>query len=199
MNTATPKATKLEFKEGAVLELTFQDGKIVSYDLADAVAWYKPYEMLKDRDLFLSGKLEAGFIVVWNDKLDLFVDTVYEEGTVVGQARPAPNPDLGSAFAFARAIKGISQTKLSQLTGVTQPDISKFEDGYANPTIETLKRLASALDASLEIKLIAPDYEMELLEDSDAGRLSSGEETYKALITTYPSEHALIKLRHRQS
>ena len=52
----------------------------------------------------------------------------------------------------ARNEKGITQTELSSITGITQADISKLENGTANPSIRTLKRLANALGKNLVIE-----------------------------------------------
>ena len=39
-----------------------------------------------------------------------------------------------------RGEASMSQSQLSQKTGITQPDISKLENGKANPSIATLKK-----------------------------------------------------------
>ena len=44
----------------------------------------------------------------------------------------------------AREELGMSQQELSTKTGITQPDISKLENGKANPSIGTLKKIAEA-------------------------------------------------------
>ncbi|MGN1416777.1 MAG: helix-turn-helix domain-containing protein [Oscillospiraceae bacterium] len=58
------------------------------------------------------------------------------------------------AIIDARRTKGITQKELSELTGIAQGDISKLENGNANPSIKTLKRLACAMDMSLKIEFI---------------------------------------------
>ena len=45
----------------------------------------------------------------------------------------------------ARKDKNITQKELSDLTGITQGDISKIENGNVNPSLKTLKKLAAAL------------------------------------------------------
>ena len=49
----------------------------------------------------------------------------------------------------ARKELGISQIQLSTLTGITQPDISKLENIKSNPSIATLKKLATAFGKKL--------------------------------------------------
>lgn len=47
----------------------------------------------------------------------------------------------------ARKEIGITQKELSSITGITQGDISKLENGTANPSIRTLQRIAEASKA----------------------------------------------------
>ena len=54
----------------------------------------------------------------------------------------------------ARKELGMSQLQLSNLTGITQPDISKLENNKANPSIATLKKLATAFGKKLQIQFI---------------------------------------------
>lgn len=147
------KATNLEFKEGTVLELTFQDGKVKQYDLSALFDKYPQLTALKDRELFLSGKLMGAYGIVWNDDLDIEAETIYEEGATVKTVKPAVSVMAGEAVAAARARKGLSQKELSEATGIDQSDLSKIERGVANPSVGTLKRIADALDAQLIISM----------------------------------------------
>ncbi|MBR1975913.1 MAG: helix-turn-helix transcriptional regulator, partial [Phascolarctobacterium sp.] len=38
--------------------------------------------------------------------------------------------------------------------GITQADISRLENGNANPSIRTLKKLAAAMNMALDIKFV---------------------------------------------
>ena len=50
-----------------------------------------------------------------------------------------------------RMRKGFSQTRLAKLAGVSQPVIARIESGEHSPTIETLIKLADALDIELVV------------------------------------------------
>ena len=54
------------------------------------------------------------------------------------------------AIIDARKSAGITQKELSQKSGIAQGDISKLENGNANPSIKTLQRLAAALGKTLK-------------------------------------------------
>ncbi len=147
------KATDLKYKEGTLLELTFQDGKVKRYDMSVLFDKYPQLQALEDRALFLSGRLIGAYGIVWNDDLDIETETIYEEGTTVGIVRPAAYTMVGDTVAAARARKGISQKELSKATGIDQSDLSKIERGVANPSIGTLNRIAEALDAKLSVSI----------------------------------------------
>lgn len=57
-------------------------------------------------------------------------------------------------FIKARKFSRLTQKQLSEKTGITQPDISKLENGNANPSIRTLKRLANAMGMKLKVEFI---------------------------------------------
>ena len=68
----------------------------------------------------------------------------------------AIQPELAIAQAMidAREKAGMTQQKLSEMTGIAQADISKLEHGSANPSIKTLQRLAAGLGMVLHIEFL---------------------------------------------
>jgi len=58
------------------------------------------------------------------------------------------------AMINARKNAGLTQKQLSERTGIAQSDISKLENGDANPSLKTLKRLASAMDMTLKVEFL---------------------------------------------
>ena len=148
------KATDLKFNKGTVVEVTFQDGKVKSYDMAKLFEKYPKLEALKDRKLFLSGHLIGAYGIVWNEEIDIEVESIYEDGITIKEVSAAPNIEVGNALATARARSGMSQSELAKKSGIDQSDISKIERGIANPSATTLKRLAVAMDMELQIVFI---------------------------------------------
>lgn len=58
-----------------------------------------------------------------------------------------------------RKSKGFSQIKMQMLTGIDQSDYSKLENGKRNMTFEQCRRIALALETSM-------DYLAELTDES---------------------------------
>ena len=67
--------------------------------------------------------------------------------------RIQPEFELINALIEARKNKSLTQAQLAKRIGTKQSVISRLEIGNANPTLEFLKRMASALNTRLEISL----------------------------------------------
>ena len=147
------KAIKLEFKEGTALQLTFQVGKVKRFDMAVLFDKYPQLLALRNRALFTSGRLAGYYGIIWNDDLDIEAETIYEDGETVREEKPAAFIMVGNAVAEARAARGLSQKELSGLTGIDQSDLSRIERGIANPSVNTLNRIAQALGATLHVSI----------------------------------------------
>ncbi|WP_277297210.1 helix-turn-helix domain-containing protein [Succinatimonas hippei] len=61
-----------------------------------------------------------------------------------------PKYQLICSLIKARAEKKLTQQQLAKLTGITQSDISKIENGTANPSMNKLLKLAYALNVKLQ-------------------------------------------------
>lgn len=147
------KAVELNFVDNTIVEVKFQNGVVKQYDMSTLFDKYPQLQALKDRDLFLSGRLSGFYGIIWNDALDIETETIYESGYTVRIEGPAPTVMAGDAVQAARAEKGISQVELSKLTGIDQADISRIERGVANPSVTTLNRIAEALGGRLDISI----------------------------------------------
>ena len=66
-----------------------------------------------------------------------------------------PQFRLIKAILWRRNELNLSQAQLAKLVGTRQPAISRWETGDGNITLSTLYRIASALDAELDISLRA--------------------------------------------
>ncbi|MGH2557826.1 MAG: helix-turn-helix domain-containing protein [Thermomicrobiales bacterium] len=69
------------------------------------------------------------------------------------QAREALRPEFEfrSAVIQARVASGLTQAQLAERMGTKQPAIARLEAGQSVPTLDTIRRLARALDVSFEI------------------------------------------------
>jgi transcriptional regulator with XRE-family HTH domain len=54
-----------------------------------------------------------------------------------------------------RRMRALSQKELAELCGTTQPGIARFERGLSPPRVDTLLRIAHALDCELVVEFRA--------------------------------------------
>ena len=62
--------------------------------------------------------------------------------------------ELAQLIVESRDKLGISQKELAEKSGLTQANISKIESGGSHPTIDSLRKIADALDKRLSITFL---------------------------------------------
>lgn len=65
-----------------------------------------------------------------------------------------PEFNIIQAIIDARKSTGMTQKDLAEKTGITQSDISRLENGSANPSLKTLQRLAEGMGMTLKLEFI---------------------------------------------
>lgn len=65
-----------------------------------------------------------------------------------------PEFSIIQAMIDARKASGLTQQQLAEKTGIAQADISKLENGSANPSLRTLRRLADGLGMRLKLEFV---------------------------------------------
>ena len=55
---------------------------------------------------------------------------------------------FGNRLREARVTAGLSQSELEELSGIPKARLSRYENGHVEPSIQTLARLARALNVS---------------------------------------------------
>jgi transcriptional regulator with XRE-family HTH domain len=66
-----------------------------------------------------------------------------------------------------REMRGLSQQRMAQLSGIPRPTWASLESGSANPTLSVLSRAAAALQVSIEELIGAPKTAARLLLAAD--------------------------------
>jgi transcriptional regulator with XRE-family HTH domain len=64
-----------------------------------------------------------------------------------------PEYKLAADLIRLRLAKGLTQEDLAKLLNTKQESIARLENGGSLPSLSTMKKLAEALDAELEINL----------------------------------------------
>jgi XRE family transcriptional regulator, regulator of sulfur utilization len=80
------------------------------------------------------------------------VSNLYEELSNEYRLEVQIRQSVARQLHDARQSAALTQAELSRLSGLPQPEISRIERGFANPTLTTLTKLASALQSSFQIE-----------------------------------------------
>lgn len=65
-----------------------------------------------------------------------------------------PEYQIIKAMLNARNEKDMTQRELADITGIPQADISRIENGNANPSLKTLQRLAEGMGMKLKLEFV---------------------------------------------
>jgi DNA-binding XRE family transcriptional regulator len=62
--------------------------------------------------------------------------------------------EIGYQVARLRISQGLTQEELAERVSTRQPSIARLESGRSLPSLSFLKKIADALDAGIEVKII---------------------------------------------
>lgn len=65
-----------------------------------------------------------------------------------------PEYQIIKAMLDTRNEKAMTQKQLADITGIPQADISRLENGNANPSLRTLQRLANGMGMKLKLEFV---------------------------------------------
>ena len=65
-----------------------------------------------------------------------------------------PERQIVRAIVEGRQAKNLTQEQLAEVTGINQANISRLENGTANPSLRTLKRLAEGMGMELKLEFV---------------------------------------------
>ena len=69
-----------------------------------------------------------------------------------------PEYQIIKAMLDTRNEKAMTQKQLADITGIPQADISRLENGNANPSLKTLQRLAEGMGMKLKLEFVPANH-----------------------------------------
>jgi transcriptional regulator with XRE-family HTH domain len=96
-----------------------------------------------------------------------------------------PNVDIGNVIRSYRAERGLSQGDIERRTGLLRCYLSRVENGHTVPSLETLAKIAEALDITLADFFPGSETPSERDAQKMLGELSDDEVRFLAEIKKY--------------
>lgn len=104
---------------------------------------------------YMKNKEDKGGNAMRRDDLDKLLERKLRDPEVKKEYEALePEFDIIQAIIDARKSRNMTQKELAERTGIDQADISKLENGYGNPTLGLLKRLAEGMDMVMKLEFI---------------------------------------------
>lgn len=71
-------------KDNLIIEVVFDDKRIVQYDIKNIINKWKDFKNLEDKNLFKKVKVDAGgHGISWNENIDISAEEIWENGIKV--------------------------------------------------------------------------------------------------------------------
>lgn len=86
-----------------------------------------------------------------------YVATIGGKEVFLEDIQKETRQDVIGKYKSCRKEKGMTQMQLAARTGISQPNITRFESSNYNPSLEMMVRIAYALDMKLDIRLVDKD------------------------------------------
>ena len=88
------------------------------------------------------------------------MDYIYTSGDqkiLIEMEQKSTRQSMVEQYVQCRKMQGLTQAELAKKAGVPRSNITRFESGSYNPSLELLVRIAAALGMTLQMRLIAKE------------------------------------------
>ena len=77
----------------------------------------------------------------------------YKNGIDIEYTQNNVRKSLVREYIYLRKLKGLTQAEVAERAGISRTNVSRFESGGYNPTLEMLVKLATAMDLDILVTL----------------------------------------------
>lgn len=89
-----------------------------------------------------------------------YVFTVDNQEILIEGVQKGTRNQVIEKYIRCRKGKKMTQEDLAKRSGISRPNITRFESGNYNPSLELLVRIAAAMNMELEVNLVEKKEEM---------------------------------------
>lgn len=82
-----------------------------------------------------------------------YIYTSGEQKIVIEVEQKSVRQSVAEQYVRSRKMQGLTQAELAKRAGVPRSNITRFESGNYNPSLEMMVRIAEALGMTLQVQL----------------------------------------------
>lgn len=86
-----------------------------------------------------------------------YIYTSGEQKIVIEVEQKSVRQSVAEQYVHSRKMQGLTQAELAKRAGVPRSNITRFESGNYNPSLEMMVRIAEALGMTLQVQLTAKE------------------------------------------
>lgn len=86
-----------------------------------------------------------------------YIYTSGEQKVIIEAEQKNTRRSVIEQYVQCRKMHGMTQAELAKRTGIPRSNITRFESGSYNPSLELLVRIAAALGMNLQVQLTAKE------------------------------------------
>lgn len=86
-----------------------------------------------------------------------YIYTSGEQKIVIEVEQKSVRQSVAEQYVRSRKMQGLTQAELAKRAGVPRSNITRFESGSYNPSLEMMVRIAEALGMTLQVQLTAKE------------------------------------------
>ena len=86
-----------------------------------------------------------------------YIYTSAEQKILIEVEQKSIRQSVIEQYIRCRKIQGMTQAKLANRAGIPRTNITRFESGNYNPSLEVLVRIAAALGMTLQVQLMGKE------------------------------------------
>lgn len=86
-----------------------------------------------------------------------YIYTSSEQKIIIEVEQRSTRLSVIEQYVQCRKMQGITQAELAKRAGIPRSNITRFESGNYNPSLEQLVRIAAALGMKLQVQLMAKE------------------------------------------
>ena len=84
-----------------------------------------------------------------------YIYTSGEQKILIEVEQKSTGKSVVEQYVQCRKMQGLTQAELAKKAGIPRSNITRFESGNYNPSLELLVRIAAALGMTLQMQLVA--------------------------------------------